>query len=337
MKKVLLAAIISTLSVPVYAGSEELNVYSARKTHLIKPLLDKFSNTYDIKVNLVASKADALLKKLEVEGKNTSADVLITTDAGRLHRAKNAGVLQAAITDKMNAKVPAHLQDPENYWLALTTRARVIVYAKDRVNPSSLSSYDDLTDSKWQGKICIRSSNNIYNQSLVASMIAHNGEESAEKWAEGLVENLARKPKGGDRDQIKAVAAGQCDIAVVNTYYLGVMINGKDKAQQEAASKVAVFWPNQNANGTHINISGIAVTKHAKNKDNAQKLINFLLSDESQKWYAEVNNEYPTVKGIALSKTLKSWGKFKADDLGLYNLGLYNNRAVKLMDKAGWR
>ncbi len=337
MKKVLLAAIISTLSVPVYAGSEELNVYSARKTHLIKPLLDKFSNTYDIKVNLVASKADALLKKLEVEGKNTSADVLITTDAGRLHRAKNAGVLQAAITDKMNAKVPAHLQDPENYWLALTTRARVIVYAKDRVNPSSLSSYDDLTDSKWQGKICIRSSNNIYNQSLVASMIAHNGEESAGKWAEGLVENLARKPKGGDRDQIKAVAAGQCDIAVVNTYYLGVMINGKDKAQQEAASKVAVFWPNQNANGTHINISGIAVTKHAKNKDNAQKLINFLLSDESQKWYAEVNNEYPTVKGIALSKTLKSWGKFKADDLGLYNLGLYNNRAVKLMDKAGWR
>lgn len=337
MKKVLLAAIISTLSVPVYAGSEELNVYSARKTHLIKPLLDKFSNTYDIKVNLVASKADALLKKLEVEGKNTSADVLITTDAGRLHRAKNAGVLQAAITDKMNAKVPAHLQDPENYWLALTTRARVIVYAKDRVNPSSLSSYDDLTDSKWQGKICIRSSNNIYNQSLVASMIAHNGEESTEKWAEGLVENLARKPKGGDRDQIKAVAAGQCDIAVVNTYYLGVMINGKDKAQQEAASKVAVFWPNQNANGTHINISGIAVTKHAKNKDNAQKLINFLLSDESQKWYAEVNNEYPTVKGVALSKTLKSWGKFKADDLGLYNLGLYNNRAVKLMDKAGWR
>ena len=337
MKKVLLAAIISTLSVPVYAGSEELNVYSARKTHLIKPLLDKFSNTYDIKVNLVASKADALLKKLEVEGKNTSADVLITTDAGRLHRAKNAGVLQAAITDKMNAKVPAHLQDPENYWLALTTRARVIVYAKDRVNPSSLSSYDDLTDSKWQGKICIRSSNNIYNQSLVASMIAHNGEESAEKWAEGLVENLARKPKGGDRDQIKAVAAGQCDIAVVNTYYLGVMINGKDKAQQEAASKVAVFWPNQNANGTHINISGIAVTKHAKNKDNAQKLINFLLSDESQKWYAEVNNEYPTVKGVALSKTLKSWGKFKEDDLGLYNLGLYNNRAVKLMDKAGWR
>lgn len=337
MKKVLLAAIISTLSVPVYAGSEELNVYSARKTHLIKPLLDKFSNTYDIKVNLVASKADALLKKLEVEGKNTSADVLITTDAGRLHRAKNAGVLQAAITDKMNAKVPAHLQDPENYWLALTTRARVIVYAKDRVDPSSLSSYDDLTDSKWQGKICIRSSNNIYNQSLVASMIAHNGEESAEKWAEGLVENLARKPKGGDRDQIKAVAAGQCDIAVVNTYYLGVMINGKDKAQQEAASKVAVFWPNQNANGTHINISGIAVTKHAKNKDNAQKLINFLLSDESQKWYAEVNNEYPTVKGVALSKTLKSWGKFKEDDLGLYNLGLYNNRAVKLMDKAGWR
>lgn len=337
MKKVLLVAILSTLSVPVYAESEELNVYSARKSHLIKPLLDKFSNTYDIKVNLITSKADALLKKLEVEGKNSPADILITTDAGRLHRAKNAGVLQAAITDKMNSKVAAHLQDPENYWLALTTRARVIVYSKERVNPSKISSYQDLADAKWKGKVCIRSSNNIYNQSLVASMIAHNGEKETAEWTKGLVKNLARKPKGGDRDQIKAVAAGQCDLAVINTYYLGVMINGKDKAQQQAANKVAILWPNQSSTGTHINISGIAITKYAKNKKNAQKLINFLLSDDSQKWYAEVNNEYPTVKGVSLSATLKGWGKFKEDNLGLYNLGLYNNKAVKIMDKAGWR
>jgi len=185
--------------------------------------------------------------------------------------------------------------------------------------------------------VCIRSSNNIYNQSLVASMIAHNGEKETAEWTKGLVKNLARKPKGGDRDQIKAVAAGQCDLAVINTYYLGVMINGKDKAQQQAANKVAILWPNQNSTGTHINISGIAITKYAKNKKNAQKLINFLLSDDSQKWYAEVNNEYPTVKGVSLSATLKGWGKFKEDNLGLYNLGLYNNKAVKIMDKAGWR
>jgi len=337
MKKILLAAIISTLSVPVMADIEEVNVYSARKTHLIKPLLDKFSDLYDIKVNLVTSKADALLKKLEVEGKNTSADILITTDAGRLHRAKNAGVLQAAITDEMNSKVAKNLQDPENYWLALTTRARVIVYAKDRVEVSELSSYEDLTSDKWHNKICIRSSNNIYNQSLVSSMVARKGEKAAEDWSKGIVKNLARKPKGGDRDQIKAVAAGQCDLAVVNTYYLGQMLNGKDQAQKDAANKVAIFWPNQNKQGVHINISGIAVTKHAKNKKNAQNLIKFLLSKESQAWYAKVNNEYPTVKGVELSKTLKSWGDFKRDDLDLYKLGLYNNKAVKAMDNAGWR
>ncbi len=333
------AALIGfTLSFPVnlYAD-DEVNVYSARKEQLIKPLFDEFSRQTGIKVNLITSKADALLKRLQTEGKNTPADLLVTTDAGRLHRAKESGVLQAAITDSMQQKVPANLQDKEGYWLGLTTRSRVIVYAKDRVNASELSTYEDLADSKWKKRICVRSSNNIYNQSLVSSMIAHQGEQKTAQWANGLVNNFARKPKGGDRDQIKAVAAGQCDLAIVNTYYLGQMINGNDDAQKEAASKVAVFWPNQSDRGAHINVSGIAVTKAAKNKDNALKLIDFLLSENAQAWYAEANNEYPVVAGVSLSETLENWGEFKSDALNLTQLGELNSTAVRIMDRAGWR
>lgn len=325
------------VSFPVNLYADEVNVYSARKEQLIKPLLDEFTQQTGIKVNLITSKADALLKRLETEGKNTPADLLVTTDAGRLHRAKQAGVLQPAMTESLQRKVPVNLQDRDNYWLGLTTRSRVIVYAKDRVNPAELSTYENLADPKWKKRICIRSSNNIYNQSLVSSMIAHQGEQKTAQWAGDFVKNFARKPKGGDRDQIKAVAAGQCDLAVVNTYYLGQMINGNDDAQKQAAGKVAVFWPNQNDRGAHINVSGIAVTKAAKNKDNALKLIEFLLSDNAQAWYAEANNEYPVIAGTPLSSTLKAWGDFKGDELNLTKLGELNSQAVRLMDRAGWR
>ena len=274
---------------------------------------------------------------MKKEGINSPADILITTDAGRLHRAKEAGVLQAAISKEMQDKISTNLHDKDNYWLGLTKRARVIVYAKDRVKASDLSTYEGLTDAKWKGRICIRSSGNIYNQSLVASMVVSQGEEATASWAKGIVANMARKPKGGDKDQIKAVAAGQCDVAVVNTYYLGQMINSKKEGFKEAAAKVALFWPNQNDRGAHINVSGIAVTKAAKNADNAKKLINFMLSEESQAWYSEVNNEYPVVKGVAASKTLQNWGDFKADELNLTQLGDNNSKAVKLMDKAGWK
>ncbi|MBO1923399.1 Fe(3+) ABC transporter substrate-binding protein [Thiomicrorhabdus sp. 6S3-12] len=328
-----------TLVMPVHQASAEevVNVYSARKAQLIKPLLDEFSKESGITVNLITSKADALLKRLESEGRRSPADILITTDAGRLHRAKESGVLKAEIDRELLDKVPANLRDKDNYWLGLTTRARVVVYAKDRVDPKDLSTYEDLADPKWQNKICIRSSNNIYNQSLVASMISHQGEEKTAQWAEGLVKNLARKPKGGDRDQVKAVAAGQCDLAVVNTYYLGQMLNGKDQAQRQAADKVAVFWPNQQDRGTHINVSGIAITKSSKNTANANKLIKFLLSEKSQQWYAETNNEYPVLDGVQVSDTLKSWGAFHSDSLNLSKLGELNPAAVKVMDRAGWR
>ncbi|WP_373018168.1 Fe(3+) ABC transporter substrate-binding protein [Thiomicrorhabdus sp.] len=337
MKHLWIGLMTVIFSLPVNASAEEVNVYSARKEQLIKSILDRFEKQSGIKVNLITGKADALLKRIESEGANTPADVLITTDAGRLHRAKTAGVLQAAITPDIEQIVPSNLQDPEHYWIGLTTRSRIIVYAKDRVQASELSTYEALSEPKWKKRLCIRSSNNIYNQSLVASMIVHQGEKATEAWAEGLVKNFARKPKGGDRDQIKAVAAGQCDIAVVNTYYLAQMLNGKDQEQRKAAEKVAVFWPNQKDRGAHINISGIAITKAAKNKDNALELIRFLLTTEAQTWYAEVNNEYPVIKEAPLSKTLKSWGEFHSDALNLNALGKHNSEAVRIMDRAGWR
>ena len=315
----------------------EVNVYSARKEALIKPLLDRFTEQTGVTVNLVTGKEDELLKRLSSEGKNSPADVLITTDAGRLYRAKEAGVLQPVKDDSLNQAIPDQLRDPEGYWFGLSVRARVIAYVKGKVQPEELSTYENLADPKWKGRICIRSSDNIYNQSLVASLIDRNGKEATEQWAKGLVANLARTPKGGDRDQVTAAAVGQCDLAVVNTYYLGTMLNDSDQAQRDAASKVAVFWPNQGTSGTHINISGAGVTKSAQHKDEAVKLLNFLVSNESQFWYAKENNEYPVRPDIEWSDTLKTWGHFKADDLNLAKLGENNAEAVKLMDRAGWK
>ena len=319
------------------AIAEEVNLYSARKENLIKPLLDKFTTQTNIKVNLVTGKADALLKRLESEGHNSPADILLTVDAGRLHRAIVSGVIQPLRSEVLEGAVPESYRDPKGYWYGLSKRARLIMYIKGNVTPSELSTYEVLAESEWKGRTCIRSSNNICNQSLVAAMIASDGERKTENWAKKSVQSLARRHSEGDRDQIKAAAAGLCDIAIANTYYLGNMIRGKDKAQQEAAAKVTVFWPNQNGRGTHVNISGAAITISSKNKANALKLLEFLVSDESQQWYAEVNDEYRVKPGIEWSETLQFWGTFKADSLNMTKLGEYNAAAVKLMDRAGWK
>jgi iron(III) transport system substrate-binding protein len=337
LKTAIALLLVSVFSFPVYADTEEVNVYSARKEQLIKPLLTDFTQLTGIKVNLITSKADALLKRLESEGINSPADILITTDAGRLYRAKEAGVLQPSLNKTIKRLVPEHLRDADGYWVGLTTRSRMIVYAKDRVSPSELSTYEDLATPKWKKRICVRSSNNIYNQSLVASMIAYRGKKETETWVNGLVNNMARKPKGGDRDQIKAVAAGQCDIALVNTYYLGQMLNSNDPKQVKAAQQVGVFWPNQSDRGAHINVSGIAVTKAAKNRENAIKLIEYLLSKEAQTWYAKTNNEYPVITDAPWSDTLTAWGTFHSDGLNLTQLGNLNTQAIRIMDRAGWR
>lgn len=321
------------------AAAAEVNVYSARKEALIKPLLDRFTEQTDITVNLVTGDADALLKRLEMEGSSSPADVVITVDAGRLHRAKAADLLQPVQSEAIVAAVPEQYRDPEHHWVGLSLRARPIMYATERVDASELSTYEALADPEWRGRICIRSSSNIYNQSLVASLIAAKGVEETEEWARGLVENMARPPQGGDRDQIKAAAAGECDIAVANTYYLGRMLNNDDEdaAEREAAGKVAIHWPNQDGRGAHVNVSGIGVTRSAGNVDEAIRLIEFLVSDESQAYYASSNYEYPVKDNVEWSETLEKWGRFEADDINLSELGENNAAAVKLMDRAGWK
>ena len=329
--------ILAFLATPILSYSDELNIYSARQESLIKPLLDRFTALTGTKVNLVTGKGDALLTRLKSEGLNSPADVLLTTDAGRLYRAQKAGVLQAFSSQELNKAIPAHLRSSEGEWYGLSVRARVIVYAKERVDPTELSTYEALSDSSWKGRVCIRSSNNIYNQSLVASMIASQGLEKTEVWLQNFVPNFARPPAGGDRDQIKAVAAGQCDVAIVNSYYLGGMITSQDKRQQEAASKVSLFWPNQKDRGTHINVSGVGITQSAKNLVSAKQLLDFLATDESQQWYGEKNNEFPVRATVDASKTLNAWGPFIADQLNVSELGRYNAEAIMAMDRAGWK
>lgn len=320
-----------------WAIAAEVNIYSARNEVLIKPLLDQFTQQSGIQVNLVTGDADALIKRLEIEGDNSPADLLLTVDVARLQRAKEINLLQPVTSEILSSAIPETYRDKEGYWFGLSLRSRVIVYAKDRVNPDQLSGYEALSTPDWKGRICVRSSSHVYNQSLVASLIAHNGIDATEQWAKGFVGNFARPPQGGDRDQIKAIAVGQCDLALVNTYYLGGMLHSELEDENEAAEKVALFWPNQGNRGAHINISGAGVTISARNKTEAVKLLEFMTSDEAQAWYAEKNYEYPIRPSIAIGDTLKQWGGFVADELNLDRLGQYNAEAVRLMDRAGWK
>ena len=326
----------AALAAPALA-SEEINIYSARKEDLIKPLLDDFSKQTGIAVNLVTGKEEALLQRLQSEGANSPADLFLTTDAGRLAAARQAGVLQAVKSETLAARIPAAYRDPEGYWYGLSVRARPIIYAKDRVKPADLSTYEALADPKWKGKVCVRSSDSVYNQSLVAGLISHRGEAKTEAWAKGLVANFARPPKGGDRDQIKAVAAGECDVTLANTYYLGGMVSSGDEAEKQAAAKVAVFWPDAKTTGVHVNVSGAGVAAHARNRDNAIELLEYIAGGSAQRWFAETNHEYPVNAAISPSATLSAWGDFKADTLNVAKLGELNAAAVKLMDRAGWK
>lgn len=330
-------ASITALAPLAALAAGEVNVYSARQEQLIKPILDRFTEETGIKVNLVTGKAEELLARLKSEGRNTPSDLLVTVDAGNLYTAEAAELFQKVRSATLDENIPPSYRDPDGEWFGLSVRARPFFYHPARVNPDDLSTYEALADPKWKGRICIRSSGNIYNQSLVASIVAANGEAKAEAWANGLVANLARPPAGGDRDQIKAVAAGQCDIAVANTYYYAQMLASDDTATRDAARAVKVFWPNQDDRGTHVNISGAGVTKHAKNRDNAVKLIEFLSSTEAQQWYAEANQEYPVRDGIEWSAELKSMGEFKSDPLNALVIGAGNAGALKLMDRAGWK
>ena len=273
MNKTLLSIVAAGLLLVTTAqASDIVNVYSARKEALIKPLLDDFTVATGIQVNLITGKADALLKRLQVEGSATPADLFITVDAGRLHRAKESGMLKPVSIPVLEQRIPEELRDSEGYWYGLTLRARPIIYAKERVNPDELSTYEALVDAQWKGRLCLRSSQSVYNQSLVAATIDALGPEATQVWMQGMVNNLAKAPSGGDTDQLKAVAAGVCDVTIVNTYYLARMINSSKQADQSVASQLAVFWPNQNGSGglgrgAHFNVSGAGFTKYGKHPE----------------------------------------------------------------------
>jgi len=337
MKKILIIVIATLLGACQPQKSEEVNLYSARKEALMKPLLDAFTKETGVSVNLISSKADALLTRIESEGANSPADVLLTTDAGRLHRAKLAGIFTPIESKVLTSSIPNQYRDQQNQWFGLSVRARPIMLTQ-AATQMEITRYEDLADPKLNKQICIRSSGNIYNQSLIASSIEANGEADTETWAKALVANFARDPQGGDRDQIRAAGVGQCSVVVANTYYLANMLSDKNNLDDyESASKISVVWPNQKGRGVHVNVSGAGVLKTAPNPDNAVKLIEFLASDTAQKLYAEVNFEYPVKAGIELHPILKSWGDFKADPLSLNKLGENNARAVQLMDRAGWK
>lgn len=323
-------------------GDDVVNVYSHRHYEADQQLFDAFTEQTGIQVNVVSASADELITRLETEGVNSPADLLITVDAGRLHRAKTRGLLQEARTDLLETNVPSNLRDPDGQWYGMTQRGRIIAYAKDRVTPDDLSTYEDLTDPKWRGRVLVRSSENIYNVSLLASIIAANGEEAAQEWAEGIVANLARAPQGGDTDQIMDVASGVGDVAIVNTYYVGRLLNDEDPAARALGEQVGIFFPNQDESspfgrGTHVNVSGAGVTAHAPNRDNAIQLLEFLTGDEAQELFARANFEYPVKEGVERAPTLQSWGEFRADTLNLAVLGELNNEAVMIFDRAGWR
>ncbi|MBH0157944.1 Fe(3+) ABC transporter substrate-binding protein [Fictibacillus sp. 5RED26] len=316
---------------------EEVNLYTSRHYEVDDKIFADFTKETGIKVNLIKGKEDELIERLTREGKATKGDLFFTSDAGRLHWAKDKDLLQSVESETLNKNIPDNLSDKDNQWFGLTKRARVIVYDQKKVDKSELSTYEALTEDKWKGKVLIRSSENIYNQSLVSSFISLNGKDEAKKWAEGIVNNMARDPQGGDKDQAKGIAAGEGDVAIMNSYYFGQMLNSEDPEEVKVAKQLSVFFPNQETTGTHINISGIGVTKHAKNKENAIELMEYLSSPKVQEVFAEANYEYPVNKEVEPSELLKSWGPFKEQDLNLSELGENNADAVKIMNEVSWK
>ncbi|ASA22441.1 Fe(3+) ABC transporter substrate-binding protein [Paenibacillus donghaensis] len=319
------------------AAEQEVNVYSARSYDVDALLYEKFTTETGIKVNVIDGKAEELIERLKREGESTPADLFLTVDGGVLNNAKQAGLLQPAASEIIDHNVPKELRDPDNQWIGLSTRARVIVYSKDRVKPEQLSTYEDLTSPAWKGKVLVRPSSSLYNQSLLSSFIELNGEAKAEEWSKGLVANLARTPEGNDRDQAKAIAAGVGDLAIMNTYYVGLMLNSDDPEEVKVGQSIGIFFPNQDTTGTHVNISGVGLIKNSKNTKNAVKLIEFLTGAEAQTMITNENYEFPVNAEAELPELLKSWGTFKAQQIDFNKLGVYNAKAIEIMNKTGWK
>jgi iron(III) transport system substrate-binding protein len=336
LRKTLVGLVVSAIglsSVAVAQAAEEVNVYSLRQPFLIEPMFKRFTEETGIRVNTLFSQS-GLVERIKHEGRNTPADLLLTVDIGRIQDAVDADIAQPIESSVLDANIPDQFRDDDKLWVGLTTRARVLFTSLDRVDADAITTYEELADPKWKGRICVRSAMHVYNIALTASMIAHLGEEETKTWLKALKENLARKPQGGDTDQIEAVSQGVCDLAIGNSYYYGKMLDDPNKA--DAAKQVRIVFPNQADRGTHVNISGVALMKYAPNKDNAIKLVEFLSGAEAQHMYADINFEYPVKPGVAWSEQVRAWGNFVHDDLPLSSVAANRGAAIRLIDEVGF-
>jgi iron(III) transport system substrate-binding protein len=330
LRQILLATTCAGIAGPAIA---DVNIYTTRQPFLIEPVMEAFTEETGIAVNL-SFVEDGIVERLRAEGARSPADLVMTVDIANLKQIVDAGVVQPVESDVLNDAIPAALRSDENLWFGLTSRARVIYAHNERVADGEVTTYEDLTDEKWAGRICSRSGLNNYNLALLSAVIAHKGEDGAREWAAGLRENLARRPEGNDRAQVRAIWAGECDISLTNTYYMGAML--ADPEQQEWANAVRIIFPTFEDGGTHINISGIAMTQAAPNRDEALQLMEFLVSPRAQAIYAELNHEYPVLEGAELSELVASWGEFTADDVDLNELAGHRATAVRIMEEVNF-
>jgi len=338
MKTNLLLVIGLALSGPSLANDQVLNLYSSRHYQTDEALYANFTKQTGIKINRIDGGEDPLIERIRNEGARSPADVLITVDAGRLWRAEQAGLFQPVKSAVLEQRIPANLREPSGLWYGFSTRARVIAYNKAKVNAGELRNYEDLADPKWKGRVCMRSSTSIYNLSLLGAMIDHLGEAKAEAWAKGVRTNLAVEPKGGDTDQLKSVAAGQCDVTISNQYYYARLLRSSKPDEREVGEKIGIVFPNQSSWGTHVNISGAGVLKNAPNRANAIKFLEYLASDDAQRYFADGNNEWPVVKSVRVDNpVLKMLGEFKQDPLNVAVLGKNQPSSQKVYDRVAWK
>jgi iron(III) transport system substrate-binding protein len=332
----LVALLLVLLTTQSGATHQVVNVYSFRQANLIKPLIDEFTNATGIKVNVVTGKADILMERLINDGNDSFADVLLTVGAARLNKAKELDLIKPINSLELINNVPEQLRDPENFWFGLSLRVRAIFYAKSRVDPSSLKSYEDLIDPRWQGRICSRTGNHFYNITMVSSFIYHYGEKWTRKWVNGFSKNLAMRPNGSDRDQMRKVARGDCDIAIANSYYFGIFSSSVKQSDRDAYHKLGVIFPENSNVGSHINISGAALTKSSKNHINAIKFIEFLTTRKAQEIYTQTNFEFPIRADVPASRLIQSWGTLNADTVSIYQSPKYHVKASKIIQQSNW-
>ncbi len=337
-KKFVLFGILLAATGPGQAQDKVLNLYSSRHYQTDEALYADFTRQSGIRINRIEAPEDVLIERLRSEGAASPADVLVTVDAGRLWRAQQAGLFQGVRSAQLEARIPAHLRHPEGLWFGFSTRARVIVYNRDAARPGSIRSYQDLADPKWKGKVCMRSSSSVYNLSLMSALIAHHGEHKAEDWARRVVANFARAPKGGDTDQIRSVAAGECALTLANTYYYVRLMKSQKAEERATVERTGVAWPDQDGFGTHLNVSGAGVLRHAPHRDAAIRFLEYLASDGAQRYFADGNNEYPAAGSARSDNTeLAALGRFRPDTLNVGELGRHQPAAQKVYDRAGWR